>query len=100
MSMTVSTKKISKQGGLFNYMEELADYCLNDLLTEYKGQRFSDTSLQDIKALALNRLWPMYTTTPAGRNFLKKIVTEDDVENDVVRELRVAIDKVRQNPRG
>ena len=82
-----------------NFMEELADNVLEGLLPEYKGARFSTNTIQDIKALALNRLWPMYTTTDSGKNFLKKIIQEDKIEKDVIRELRAAIDIVKSNPR-
>ena len=82
-----------------NYMEELTTNALEELLPEYKGARFSSNTIQDIKALALNRLWPMYTTTNSGINFLKKIIQEDKIEKDVVRELRAAIDIVKSNPR-
>ena len=82
-----------------NYMEELADNVLEGLLPEYKGARFTTHAIRDIKALALNRLWPMYTTTDSGINFLKKIIEEDKIEKDVIRELRAAIDIVKSNPR-
>ncbi len=97
--MTTTARK-DRGGRLVNYMEELADNYLDGLLSEFKGVRFSSESRRDIKALALNRLWPMYTTTDAGRNFLKKVIVEDKIEKDIVRELRIAIDKVRANPRG
>ena len=96
--MTTESKR-AKAGRLTNYMEELADVVLDELLPEYKPARFSDVVKQDIKALALNRLWPMYATTTNGVEFLKKIVEEDKIEKDVVRELRAAIDIVRSNPR-
>ena len=79
-------------------MEELASSVLEEILAKSRGD-FSAQALQDIKALALNRLWPMYTTTDAGRNYLRKVVEEDKIEKDVVRELRAAIDIVRSNPR-
>ncbi len=82
-----------------NFMEELADNVLADLLPEYKGSRFTTTAIQDIKALALNRLWPMYTTSDTGKDFLRKIIQEDKIEKDVIRELRAAIDIVKSNPR-
>ena len=84
---------------LTNYMEEVADDLLDGLLLEYKTARFSSEAIQDIKALALNRLWPMYTTRESGKSFLKKTVVEDKVEQDVIRELRAAIDIVRSHPR-
>ena len=79
-------------------MEVLTDTVLGELLArDRKG--LSETALQDVKALALNRLWPMYTTSVSGQDFLKKIIEEDKIEKDVVRELRAAIDIVRTNPR-
>lgn len=84
---------------MINYMEELTHHVLENLLPDYKGARFSDNAIQDIKALALNRLWPMYTTTETGKDFLKKVIQEDKIEKDVLRELRAAIDIVKSNPR-
>lgn len=88
-----------KSHRMANYMEELAGSVLENLLPEYKGARFTDNALEDIKALALNRLWPMYTTTESGKSFLRKIIQEDKIEKDVIRELRAAIDIVKSNPR-
>lgn len=90
--------KNHKSNRLTNYMEELTEDILGQLLLEYKV-RFTPGAIQDIKALALNRLWPMYMTTSSGRDFLRKIVVDDKVEKDVVRELRAAIELVRSNPR-
>ena len=92
------TDKQEKPGRITNYMEELAESVLQELLSEYKKARFSTGAIRDIKALALNRLWPMYTTSSAGKDFLKKVVQEDQIEKDIVRELRTAIDIVRSNP--
>ena len=94
-----ATVKSQQPNRLNNYMEELTSQVLQNLLLDYKGTRFSENAIRDIKALALNRLWPMYTTTVSGRDFLKKVVKEDKMEQDVVRELRVAIDIVKSNPR-
>ncbi len=79
--MLATTKK-PKNHVLTNYMEEL-----------------TGNVLEDIKALALNRLWPMYVTTSTGKDFVRKIVQEDKVEKDVVRELRAAMDIVKSHPR-
>ena len=89
------TKTINR---LTNYMEVITETVLGGLLAkERKG--FSKGAIRDIKALALNRLWPMYTTSVSGQDFLKKIIEEDKIEKDVVRELKAAIDIVRTNPR-
>ncbi len=98
MQVQDKSKRASKPG-LNNFMEELTETVLKNMLLEYKRTAFSDSAIQDIKALALNRLWPMYTTSNSGRDFLQKVVAEDKIEKDVMRELRVAIDIVRSNPR-
>ncbi|MCG3175790.1 MAG: hypothetical protein MOGMAGMI_00723 [Candidatus Omnitrophica bacterium] len=92
-------KTIHRTHRLTNYMEELTGDLLQTLLPEYKHKKFSTGALEDIKALALNRLWPMYTTTSEGKDYLKRVVEQDKVEKDVVRELRAAIDIVLSNPR-
>ena len=97
--MPSATKQQQGSNRMNNYMEELTGNVLEGLLPEYKSARFSESAIQDIKALALNRLWPMYTTTEAGRDFLRKIIQEDKIEKDVIRELRAAIDIVKSNPR-
>ena len=90
--------KIKKTNRLTNYMEVLADTVLDDLLAKER-KAFNEGAIRDIKALALNRLWPMYTTTTSGQDFLKRIIQEDKIEKDVVRELKAAIELVRTNPR-
>ena len=87
------------QNPLTNYMEILTDNILDEILADEKTSRLSKEAVQDVKALALNRLWPMYLTTETGKDFIKKVVIEDKIEQDVIRELRAALDIVRQNPR-
>jgi hypothetical protein len=94
-----TVSKNQKMNRLNNFMEELAEDVLDELLTK-KKENFSPSAIQDIKALALNRLWPMYATTETGRSYLKKVIQEDSIEKDVARELRVAMDIVRSHPRG
>ena len=90
--------KGQKVSRMRNFMEELAENVLDDLLAK-DGTVFSPSAIEDIKALALNRLWPMYTTTGDGKEYLKKVVEEDKIEKDVARELRAAINIVRSHPR-
>jgi hypothetical protein len=97
--MQIASSKQQKSGRMTNYMEELADDILGDLLDKEKSARFTPNAIQDIKALALNRLWPMYITTNSGKDFIRKIVIEDKIEKDVIRELRAAMDIVRSHPR-
>ncbi len=91
--------KRSHQAILTNYMEILTDNLLDEILSEDKAFRLPKEALRDVKALALNRLWPMHLTTDTGKDFIKKIVIEDKIEQDVMRELRAALDIVRHNPR-
>src|SRR3989338_10270675 len=98
ISMRRSAKQ-DKANRMTNYMEELANNVLENLLSNRKENRFSSDAIQDIKALALNRLWPMYTTPTTRKDFLKKVVEEDQIEKDIDRKLRAAMDIVRSNPR-
>ena len=95
MSTSSKNQKVNR---LTNFMEELAEGVLDELLTKHR-ENFSPTAIQDIKALALNRLWPMYSTTESGRDYLRKVVEADQVEKDILREIKAAMDIVRSNPR-
>ncbi len=98
MLATTKKQKPQKSQRISNYMEELTGGILDGLLAKERA-RFNEQAIQDIKALALNRLWPMYVTTPTGKDFAKRTVLEDKIEQDVVRELRAAMDIVRSHPR-
>ena len=91
-------KSLDKTNRLTNYMEELTDELLPKILGEYKGRKFNPEMILDIKGLALNRLWPMYTTTERGRSFLRQDVQRDSIDKDVVRELRAAVEIVSTHP--
>lgn len=90
----------SSQYHIINYMEELVDASLRGLVNRMdKKSRPTQRLATDIKALALNRLWPMYVTTEKGKRFVQKDVVTDKIDRDVARELRAAIDLVVRNPR-
>ncbi len=85
---------------ILNYMEELVNVTLRGLLSQMdEPERPNDRLQADIRALALNRLWPMYVTTDKGRRFVEKDIVTDKIDRDVTRELRAAIDLVGRNPR-
>jgi len=85
---------------IINYMEELVNITLQGLLSQMDSTERPSGKLEaDIKALALNRLWPMYVTTEKGKRFVQKDVVTDKIDRDVSRELRAAIDHVCSNPR-
>jgi hypothetical protein len=84
---------------IVNYMEELVTVTLRGLLSQMPKSRRPSTRMEtDIKALALNRLWPMYITTEKGKRFVQKDVVSDKIDRDVTRELRAAIDLVAKHP--
>ena len=72
-----SQAKQLNQNPLTNYMEILTDNLLDEILSEQKNTRLTKKAVRDVKALALNRLWPMYLTTETGKDFIRKIVIED-----------------------
>lgn len=81
-------------------MEELVNITLRGLMSQMEKTECLDDRLQaDIKALALNRLWPMYVTTEKGKRFVQKDIVTDKIDRDVTRELRAAIDLVARNPK-
>ncbi len=83
-----------------NYMEELVNITLRGLMSQMdKPERPDDRLQADIKALALNRLWPMYVTTEKGKRFVQKDIVTDKIDRDVTREIRAAIDLVARNPK-
>ncbi len=85
---------------IINYMEELVAVTLQGLISQMDTNERPKGKLEaDIKALALNRLWPMYVTTEKGKRFVQKDVVMDKIDRDVTRELRAAIDLVCKNPR-
>jgi hypothetical protein len=93
--------KVRSESGysVVNYMEELVNDTLRGLIADLpKTQRPSSRREADIKALALNRLWPMYMTTNRGKRFIQKDVVTDRIDRDVARELRAAIDLVTRRP--
>ena len=90
--------KNQKMNRINNFMEELAEGVLDEIVSKRRSD-FSTQALADIKALALNRLWPMYTTTDAGRNYLLKVAQEEHIDKDIAREIRAAIDIVKSHPR-
>lgn len=90
----------TKEYHIVNYMEELVNTTLKGLISQLsKTERPLQSRQTDIKALALNRLWPMYVTTEKGKRFVKRDVVTDKIDNDVTRELRAAIDLVSRNPK-
>lgn len=94
-----ATSKTAKEYHVVNYMEELVNITLKGLLSQLpQTERPDSRSEVDIRALALNRLWPMYVTTEKGKKFVQRDVVTDKIDRDVTRELRVAMNIVSKKP--
>ena len=95
----VKTLKQNENNHVFNYMEELVGITLTGLVSQLPSkERPSSRQEVDIRALALNRLWPMYVTTDRGKKFVQRDVVTDQIDSDVTRELRAAMSIVAKYP--
>ncbi len=94
-----ASKADQKEYHVFNYMEELVNITLKGLISQLPDKtRPSGREEVDIRALALNRLWPMYVTTEKGKKFVQRDVVTDKIDRDVTRELRAALEIVSKHP--
>jgi tRNA U54 and U55 pseudouridine synthase Pus10 len=98
-SRTTTANNANKEFHVFNYMEELVNITLKGLISQLpKTNKPSGREEVDIRALALNRLWPMYVTTEKGKKFVQRDVVTDKIDRDVTRELRAALEIVAKHP--
>jgi competence protein ComFB len=82
-----------------NYMEEVVDVLLPDLLKEYNNICTCEKCIEDIKAIALNRLKPCYVVTRKGLLYTKIDEMAIQFKADVFNELTKAIISVTNNPK-
>ncbi|QAA35155.1 late competence development ComFB family protein [Clostridium manihotivorum] len=83
---------------LKNCMEDIVDDILPLVLEDYKGACTCYKCINDVKAIALNNLPPLYAVTESGRLYLKMNEMKAQVKIDVINELTKALQKVTQNP--
>ncbi|MFK7693396.1 late competence development ComFB family protein [Paenibacillus sp. HJGM_3] len=80
---------------IHNMMEEIVRNCLRDLIAHNPElASLEERHINDIMALALNKLPPKYVSTQRGEMFAKTQLRAQ-VETDVYRELTHAIERVR-----
>lgn len=82
-------------------MEDAVEQILPKLLKEerYKEQCTCDQCLNDIRAIALNNLKPMYVSTEKGSVLSKANMFAVQHSTDVTKALIEAIDIVHKSPR-
>jgi competence protein ComFB len=80
-------------------MEDVVDSILPHLLEQYPGLCTCELCIEDIKAIALNKLKPAYFVTHEGLLFSKIDEMTTQHKADLTSELTRAIDIVSKNPR-
>lgn len=84
---------------LKNYMEDVVEYLLADVLNEYDAICKCQKCIDDIKAVALNNLKPLYFTSQKGEVYNKLNRMEMQFEADALRELTKAVELVSKQPK-
>lgn len=83
---------------LSNYMEDMVENLLPNALSEYDRVCKCSKCINDIKAIALNNLKPLYFTSEKGEVYNKLNELEIQFGADVLRELIKAIEIVSKKP--
>lgn len=82
-----------------NYMEEVVESTLEEILAHRDDICKCDRCKMDIKALALNHLPPKYVVTDKGYVYTKVNELESQFKADVTVAVTNAMKVVRNNPR-
>ncbi len=82
-----------------NYMESVVDRLLPVLLKDYKDICTCDRCKDDIRAIALNGLKPLYIATDKGEVYSKINELETQFRTDAIKELTKALEIVSKNPK-
>jgi len=84
---------------LKNCMEIFVENALHVVLKEYEGICKCPKCIEDIKAISLNHLKPLYVVTEQGQAYMKVNEMEKQFQADVIQEVVRAIEIVSQNPK-
>ncbi|MEL5864151.1 late competence development ComFB family protein [Clostridium cochlearium] len=82
-----------------NYMEVIVDDLFPTIIDEYMDICKCDKCIDDIKAIALNNLEPIYVVSEKGNMYAKSNELNVQFRTDVIKELTEAIEIVSENPR-
>lgn len=80
-------------------MEVMIDNLLPSILKKYDNICKCEKCIDDIKAMSLNKLKPLYIATEKGYIYTKMNEIELQFTTDIVRELTKAVEIVSNNPR-
>ena len=84
---------------LTNYMEEVVDRTLEEILAHREDICTCERCILDIKALALNHLPPKYVVTDKGYIYTKVNELVSQFKADITVAVTNAIKIIRKNPR-
>ncbi|TCK90595.1 competence protein ComFB [Natranaerovirga hydrolytica] len=82
-----------------NYMEDVVDKCLTSLLHNYPNVCRCSICLDDIKAIALNQLKPIYFVEEKGDAYSRLNELTFEFKSSVIKELIKSIEIVSNNPK-
>ncbi|KXZ40406.1 competence protein ComFB [Alkalithermobacter thermoalcaliphilus JW-YL-7 = DSM 7308] len=80
-----------------NYMETVVDYLIPSVLKKYENICTCEKCIEDIKAIALNNLPPMYIVTDQGNAYAKLNEMSSQFKANVIQVIVEAIEKVKNN---
>jgi len=84
---------------LRNYMEEVVDRTIGEILAPRDDICKCERCILDIKALALNNLPPKYVVTDIGYVYTKVNELESQFKADITVAVTNAMKIIRKNPR-
>lgn len=82
-----------------NYMEYIVEENLPLVLDKYPGICKCEKCTDDIKAIALNNLKPLYVVTEKGAIYSRLNELNQQFKTDIISELTQAIEVVSKNPK-
>lgn len=84
---------------LINYMEIAVDHIMPSILAEYENICKCQSCIEDIKALTLNNLKPLYVVTEKGYTYTKVNELKTQFNVDIINEIMKSIVIVSAKPR-
>jgi len=82
-----------------NYMENAVDMLIDKVLNKYDDMCKCEICVNDIKAIALNKLKPHYVSTKKGDLYTKVDEMYVQFDVDIYKALVEAVEIVKKNPR-
>lgn len=80
-----------------NYMEDLFDFLAPPVIDTYEGICKCDKCINDIKALTLNNLKPLYVVSEKGQSYAKLNEFEPQFKINIIKTIVTSIETVSQN---